>query len=582
MSSLIIDRQNYDCDTLVKDYLYCEKEHKLIPEPDKVGNIEYKLRLDLKDSLSLENMESQMEWRMREGMRLYGVYEANYILGIYDSGTFSDMTKKCLDKSIPLLNKIIKRINSRMVGNTLHTFKHEIDEGDNERYIRHVIVRKDYTERHVPEINLMLLGPSNVGKTSLMGHMTYEQVDDGNGHSRKLILRHLHERNTGNTSSCTYDTIGFKGNTLINYGSGLDYSQESIYHNSDRLINIIDLPGDMGYSKTIIFSVTSIVPDMILICIQSDNDKQKMEEYIDDNKEYYTLVRNICNVYDIQPIFIFTKADMDNEYIYNYDTDNESETNMDDIDDIYYLSDSSNEEESNGGGYISLDDETMREKEIKDYFNRLNMVGNVDFNKSRSVRISNIYRIGFKKLSCILSELVIHKNTSPQTPLFLVNNSFKIPDTKIIYHGILRHGIIKVGDLLTIYCRGKFYSDRIKSIHRKTLDVDTLYSGESGSITICGSHDRIMKDKTLILCDASRKKQFVKRLKCMPHKYVYEQISDGRYTLFMGNQIIPVMIKYSNGILLVDTMKGYYMYKNEKIGILKINENKYCFIEIIK
>src|SRR5436190_11039917 len=85
------------------DLLYLPLEGKLIPEPDKKGNIEYKLRLDKKDTKKRDNMISQMLWRMNEGRNLYGKYEANYILGIHDDGTFSNMTEHELITTMNIL-----------------------------------------------------------------------------------------------------------------------------------------------------------------------------------------------------------------------------------------------------------------------------------------------------------------------------------------------------------------------------------------------------------------------------------------------------------------------------------------------
>src|SRR5579872_5643477 len=91
------------------DLLYLPKEGKLIPEPDQSGNIEYKLRLDKKDIKKRDNMISQMLWRMNEGRNQYGRYEAHYILGVHDDGTFSDMTEQALAHTTNILRGIVKK-----------------------------------------------------------------------------------------------------------------------------------------------------------------------------------------------------------------------------------------------------------------------------------------------------------------------------------------------------------------------------------------------------------------------------------------------------------------------------------------
>src|SRR5437868_9831432 len=105
---------------IVLDILYKPEQGKLIPEPDKSGNIEYKLRLDKKDAEKRDNMVSQMLWRMNEGRNLYGRYEANYILGIHDDGSFSDMTEHDLMKSTNILKGIAKKANAKIVSEKIY------------------------------------------------------------------------------------------------------------------------------------------------------------------------------------------------------------------------------------------------------------------------------------------------------------------------------------------------------------------------------------------------------------------------------------------------------------------------------
>ena len=109
--------------------------------------------------------------------------------------------------------------------------------------------------------------PTVVRKQVLVRHLCQkeaanregQQKDDGKGFSRKLVLRHTHEKNSGDTSSIKYDTIGFLDKKIINYDIGLEFGMENIHNTSDRLLNLIDLPGDIKYMKTILFGISSIL-----------------------------------------------------------------------------------------------------------------------------------------------------------------------------------------------------------------------------------------------------------------------------------------------------------------------------------
>ena len=180
------------CDTFnsIIDILYLPSEKRFIPENDRSGNIEYKLRLDKKDIKKRDNMIAQMLWRMGEGYNKYGIYEANYILGIHDDVTFSDMSYNELKHTTNILKGIAKNANSKMVSDKMYTFFEN-------KFITHAVIRKEYIEKNLSEMNIMIMGASKIGKTSLMSCLTYGQKDDGNGFSRKLVLRHPHEKKVG-------------------------------------------------------------------------------------------------------------------------------------------------------------------------------------------------------------------------------------------------------------------------------------------------------------------------------------------------------------------------------------------------
>ena len=55
----------------------------------------------------------------------------------------------------------------------------------------------------------MLLGGSCSGKTTLLGVLLSEKLDNGKGSARIKILNHKHEVLTGVTSSLTYTVLGF-------------------------------------------------------------------------------------------------------------------------------------------------------------------------------------------------------------------------------------------------------------------------------------------------------------------------------------------------------------------------------------
>ena len=507
------------------DLLYSSKNNKFIPEDDFSGNIEYKLRLDKKDSVQRDNMVAQMLWRMNEGHNKYGRHEANYILGICDDGNFSDITELELTKTTNILRGIVKKANSKVISEKIYIFP-------NNKMITHVVIRKEYTERMLYEMNVIITGPTGIGKSSLMGKLTHGQKDDGNGFTRKLVLRHLHEKTSGNTSSITYDTIGFKNNTLINYSIGIEFNMENIYNLSDRLINLIDIPGDINsFAKTIMYSVSNIKPDNIIICVTND------ENYIYANSDIYKFIITVCIVYKIDPIIVITKYDL---------TLNENDNNI-----------------------IEIFDKWINEltKQIK-----INL---------ECITVSNITDHGYSLLHEKLSNITkINKTVLFKEILFMFNDVFTIPDIGTIFHGTLIYGVINVTDKVNIFCHGTINTYTIKSIHRKTIDVERLLSGESGSITFYGNVDKL--DKTAIIIDPFWEKNIINKIQIVPF-FESIKLKVQQYTLFVGNNIIAVLVILTeNNEYYINSLNNITFFLHNEIGILKDDRNNYVFIKFVK
>lgn len=545
-----------DGKNLVLDKLYIVEHHKLQPEPDKSGNIEYKLRLDKKDMIKKDNMVSQMLWRLNEGRNQYGRYEAHYILGIKDDGNFSDITEIELNKSLGILKGVAKKANAKIIMDKTYVFY-------GNKVIIHAIIKKDHRERNIPETNIMIMGPNYVGKSSLMSRLTYGQKDDGNGFARKLVLRHSHEKTTGNTSSTKYDTIGFSGKNIVNYSVGIDFNMEKIYNSSDRLMNLIDIPGDLKCIKTIIYSFSSTQPENIIICIpcklNNNSSTITFEDvitYININQEMYKFVAMICITYNIQPIFVLTKIDA----VENKDID----LNM-------IIADKFND-------FIK-----------KNYYSECKDI--INFNNSIFVKVSNITDEGYDELIdelCLLHLKEKKKMNDPHMKitdrLFVINDAFTIPDTGTIYHGTMKSGSLDVDDEVNVLSHGTIFKKKIKSIHRKTLDVDRLFTNESGSIIF---DEKIGKtiDKTGMIIGSFWEDRILTKSRIIPIMGS-SKMKAQQYLLFISNNIVTVILTITeddkkNEEYWITCASNTCYIKNVDKGILKDEQLNYYFIKII-
>lgn len=558
-------------DKSIIELLYLPLEGKLIPEPDKTGNIEYKLRLDKKDIEKRDNMVSQMLWRMNEGRNLYGRYEANYILGIHDDGTFSNMSDHDLIKSTNILKGIAKKANAKVASEKTYVFP-------GNKMITHAIIRKDYKERNVPETNLMIMGPTDVGKSSLMGGLTYGQKDDGNGFSRKLVLRHVHEKYSGATSCSKYDTIGFMGENIVNYSMGIEFNMESIYNASDRLLSLIDIPGDFVQCvKTILYSVSSITPDYIIICIPCNtigetNDKMIDHcgpgEFVTRHQDIYRFITAVCLVYDIQPIFVLTKYDLVSDVTF--------ELSKVKIFNIF------NEWKDELLGIVNKKNETFDSMQLQDD----NVPRSIDFNNSVCIKVSNITDHGYDLLIDQLNIISMKKTKKNyvgyafKDKLFVINDAFTIPDIGTIFHGTLRYGVINVDEIVNVMCHGVVSKQKIKSIHRKTLDVERLLAGESGSILLHNKTDKI--DKTAMIIGPSWEEKIITKT-LIRSAFKSIKLKPQQYMLFVENSIVTVTLVGTgmNEVYEITCVNGTNFILDTDIGILKDERQNYYFVNFL-
>lgn len=263
----------------------------MLPKEIEEGNIEYKRQISdeiLLNPSKLTKFKTQLLWRLEEGKQLSGVSHAIYYIGIEDNGLVSNQTKEEVNNSIINFTKIVKLVKA----NILTT---EINE-----YAK-ITVQKLDDEINIDECTVALLGPSDTGKSTFLGVLIYDILDDGYGLARSNVLRHDHEKVSGQTTSIQYMTIGTnKNNNIINYNSNFIYSYENIIKESSKLINFIDLPGDIKYLKTTIFGLTAHKIDHALIFIS----------LTDQNNPIIQLHMDLCKKLEIKNTIIYTKSDL--------------------------------------------------------------------------------------------------------------------------------------------------------------------------------------------------------------------------------------------------------------------------------
>ena len=184
---------------LPKDQTHIQPEN---PE----GCIEYKWTLANANADRIQHLSTQMVWRLAEGQG-----RALYRLGIEDDGKISGISPPDFKKTMNVLTKVIREAKAEKINN----FVRRLPTG---KMVADVHVRQQ-SVGILPENEnkIVIVGPAQAGKSTLIGCLSHGMLDDAHGSARLTTFRHKHEIISGRTSTATtMDLIGFDedGNTL--------------------------------------------------------------------------------------------------------------------------------------------------------------------------------------------------------------------------------------------------------------------------------------------------------------------------------------------------------------------------------
>ncbi|KAK2145176.1 hypothetical protein LSH36_697g03132 [Paralvinella palmiformis] len=233
---------------------------EVLPPELEEGNIEYKFKLINPTESRFEHLVTQMKWRLQEGDG-----EAIYEIGVEDNGLLTGLTSSELNGSLNTLTQMAERLGAT----TSVIRKKNIKEPYGvTRHVAEVLIRKVPDSQQFIDLRMAVLGNVDAGKSTLLGVLTHGEHDNGRGRARLNLFRHLHEIQSGRTSSISHEIIGFNSNgELINYSESR--TAEEICQNSSKLITLIDLCGHQRYLKTTIFGLTGYSPDFAMLVISA-------------------------------------------------------------------------------------------------------------------------------------------------------------------------------------------------------------------------------------------------------------------------------------------------------------------------
>ncbi|RKP21507.1 P-loop containing nucleoside triphosphate hydrolase protein [Rozella allomycis CSF55] len=453
--------------------IYLPTKFSLPPEVEK-DNIEYKYKLKNLSEERIEELATQMNWR------LTGTGNAFYEIGVEDDGSCVGLSKEDLKVSLRTLGRVCKRVHATIV-----TVR-EIQIQKSNNYIAEVWIRQKLAEHlHIVETRIAVLGDTRVGKSTLIGVFSQGELDDGRGKARLNMLRHRHEILTGRTSSMTYEVLGFdESGNIVNqktrqksediFGFGDDEISRKMWGDilkeSVKVVSLIDLAGHEKYVRSTLSGFMQCKPDYALVVISALS-----ENLSELTKEHFEMSR----IFHIPIIVALTKVDL-----------------VDDENLLRILS------------KIERFAESIKFKiSLVENLNQLEPTASLSVIPIVPVSCTDSTHKGLEILQKLLFNLPKNEqlalNTSPHEVEFLIEDIFEIYQIGIVVAGKLNKGFINANDQRTFYIgpdrKGDYRPIKINSIHCQRVSVNLLKEDESGSLAIFGVERSVVRKGMIIV-----------------------------------------------------------------------------------
>ena len=333
------------------------------------------------------------------------------------------------------------------------------------------------------ECTIDVCWPVDSGKSSLIGVLTYGELDDGRGYTRNKVLIHPHERETGRTSHITYNPLVYykkDNNTVSLYAPKDDKILKDIKIRSKtcwdtKVTSFLDLAGHAKYLKTTMFGVTGMFPDYGIVVIGANTEITKL------TREHLGILLYL----NIPFIITITKIDLTPKDIYqNLCTQLKKllgKTNFGKI--LYFIN---------------------NDKETDDYVN--NMLGNPDI--IPIVSISNKIGTNIDNLHQILY-LLPHREkwTSINGSIYYIDGKFVVPGIGLVVSGTNKGNSINVKQKMYLgpFENNTFKEVVIRSIHNSLREnINSALSSLQTTLAIKGTKEQINRNqirKGMVLID---------------------------------------------------------------------------------
>jgi len=427
-----------------------------IDPEDPMGNVEYKFRIDAD---KIKKLKDQLRWRMNEGIDIAGFPEAYYYIGVSDDGKIDNRDENVVETSIDNFKKMTEMVGADIV----YIHRHKTKSG----YMAIIYVKKKIDSLDKNDTIITLLGMNTVGKSTFVGTLTHGMVDNAKGVARNNVLRHDHEYESGETSSTKYEIVGYTKDIAVNYTSSVMTSWYHIVNDSERVVNLVDLPGENKYTRLKLSSFLIYRPDFTIFFL----DASEYQATIDIMMKFITVADKL----GISYIIAITKVDLINK-----------EEKKAIVDDIKVRSDEILKRSTNEITKDNLDRDGIHFDKVNYYFT----------SHLRFDDIKITHRM-LNHLTRIKSQEKFELNLPTE---FIITDIIYIADIGNVVIGVLRQGRISIGDKLMIGpIDGKFEEIKIRSIHKKQIPHTKITASNDICSVVISNQNKIINKHMSIL-----------------------------------------------------------------------------------
>jgi GTPase len=416
-----------------------------VPRENHEGNTEYKWKLVGMTNERLENLVTQLKYRIIEGSG-----EAVYLIGIMDDGTFAPLSLSDFNETLETLKKMAARITCEV---------HEICKKQTEEggWVGEYLVREANTAGNYVDLKLAVAGNVDSGKSTLIGTLTRGVLDDGRGGNRKFVFNYKHEIDTGRTTSVGHQIMGFdiKGNVINEKDRSRPMAWPDIVKDSSKIVSFYDMAGHEKYLRTTIAGMGCTHPDYAIILVGANMGVSHM------TREHVAL----CLSLKIPFIIIITKVDIAPEDVYK-----ETQGKITQI------------IRSAGVRKVPYNIKTVDD-----------VIGAAKNMPSDTIvpifHVSNVTGAGLEYLKKFFNLLPVRKDYSKFANAdihYEIDSTYMVTGVGLVLGGFLKSGTMHVGDKILVgpTSTGEYYQSQIKSIHVKKVNVNKAVPGHYTCVAV--------------------------------------------------------------------------------------------------